>query len=242
MSRLKKSLQKSGVSGGGPTDGDSSMNVEMDEFEGGKRRKRASKRRSNSARIKTKRRSNTRSKTRKKTRSKTRGKRTRNSRKSTRRYSEIDYFTKDYHEKRIEMIKKHIRIQQKILELRQLTNPQPRYSSYNTYRVSSFTDDNNEIEDHGYCTARNENSCKKSKDCDWNPSMDENGLCKLKKTYKPDYGFSPYSPHNYYRNSKTHDLGYGPKGFGYYSKEYTNMFKLPFDENGNALPAPPAGL
>ena len=98
--------------------------------------------------------------------------------------------------------------------------------SQNILTSYGATNNNSKSEDYGFCTARNESSCKASKDCDWNPSMGRVGVCKLKRSYKPDYGFSPYSEDSYYRDKATHELGYGPKGFGYYSKEYTSVYKI----------------
>jgi hypothetical protein len=59
----------------------------------------------------------------------------------------------------------------------------------------------------------------------------------LKKNHKPDYGFSPYRENSYYRDKNTHELGYGPKGFGYYSKEYTSVYKIDVSAMPSATPS-----
>lgn len=93
----------------------------------------------------------------------------------------------------------------------------------------SKTDNDSIVDDFGFCTARNKNNCQNSPSCDWNPSMNnKNGLCKLKAKVYQDYGFQKFAgPDKNLRERETHQLGYGPQGFGYYNNAYANVWKLP---------------
>ena len=93
----------------------------------------------------------------------------------------------------------------------------------------SNTDNDTNVDDFGFCTARNQNNCQNSTSCDWNPSMNnKKGLCKLKAKVEEDYGFEKFAgPDKNLRARDTHQLGYGPQGFGYYNNAYANVWKLP---------------